>query len=557
MTTTNAAHEPPNPVHMSTGPHTRWTTVNFAEAIHGVQTPLSWSFWTEISESATRVIFHNMGVFRASEVPVPASSDGRVCAIFYGRAVGNVDTFRYVADCTIGNSGDVVEQALFGAVSGSANLRERVRAYSRYPFVAVKLPHAAWRAARDLPRLRTEIRGWWQDRVLDHPPSTLEGAQQLMRDAMDQYVRAAVLSGTCTMIGSQLLGQLAGLAQAAADDPALMSDLATGYGGMEEMGLISDLQATARGTLDLSEFIRRHGYHGPTEGDITTASWREDPSLLDGVLESYRRVDLTSPTERAQQQTVKREAAERRVLAGLPARRQPQARMIMRLAQRFIPLREAGKAAYLHGFDAGRCAARTMGELLAAQGALAAPDDVYFLTFSELTGVLAPNARELVAQRRADHERYQRLELPASWTGTPTPAPAAERSAIADEPVKELQGIGIVGERVTGRARVVHDPATAVLEDGDILVCATTDPSWTPLFMVATALVIDIGGPISHGAIVARELGITCVINTGTGTQVIPDGATIAVDGKSGRVEIIDQATGPVPTPAMQREETS
>lgn len=101
-----------------------------------------------------------------------------------------------------------------------------------------------------------------------------------------------------------------------------------------------------------------------------------------------------------------------------------------------------------------------------------------------------------------------------------------------------MRGIGIVGDRVTGRARVVQEPDAADLEPGDILVCVTTDPSWTPLFMLADALVIDTGGAMSHGAIVAGELGVTCVINTVTGTRDIPDGATITVDGSSGLVAI-------------------
>jgi pyruvate,water dikinase len=104
--------------------------------------------------------------------------------------------------------------------------------------------------------------------------------------------------------------------------------------------------------------------------------------------------------------------------------------------------------------------------------------------------------------------------------------------------VTRLQGIGIVGDVATGRARVVTDPSQADLEPGDILVCQTTDPSWTPLFLVAEALVIDTGGAMSHGAIVARELGVTCVINTKTGTRDIPDGAAISVDGRSGVVTL-------------------
>jgi phosphohistidine swiveling domain-containing protein len=209
----------------------------------------------------------------------------------------------------------------------------------------------------------------------------------------------------------------------------------------------------------------------------------------------------------------------------------------MRLARRYIPLREVGKSGFLHTLDAARCAARSAGALLVERGALSDPEDVFFLTYDEFLAL--PQAqdqmRDLVAERRERHSRYERLELPAYWTGAPVPTTLG---ADQTGPVSELSGIGVVGDRVTGRARVIHDPAAADLDDGDILVCVTTDPSWTPLFMVASALVIDTGGAMSHGAIVARELGVPCVINTGTGTRDIPDGATITVDGRSGTVTV-------------------
>jgi pyruvate,water dikinase len=93
---------------------------------------------------------------------------------------------------------------------------------------------------------------------------------------------------------------------------------------------------------------------------------------------------------------------------------------------------------------------------------------------------------------------------------------------------------------VEGTARViVHQDQTEDLADGDVLICHTTDPSWTSLFLVASAVVIDVGSAMSHGAIVARELGIPCVINTGHGSQVIPTGAQIRVDGSAGTVRIL------------------
>jgi pyruvate,water dikinase len=95
---------------------------------------------------------------------------------------------------------------------------------------------------------------------------------------------------------------------------------------------------------------------------------------------------------------------------------------------------------------------------------------------------------------------------------------------------------------VTGRARVVHDSDEEPLRPGEILVCETTNPCWVTLFLVADAMVIDIGGVISHGAIAARELGIPCVINTRDGTRVLHTGDLVRVDGGSGTVEVLERA---------------
>jgi pyruvate,water dikinase len=323
-------------------------------------------------------------------------------------------------------------------------------------------------------------------------------------------------------------------------DATLAMDLATGYGGMEETELIEDLWTVAQGRLELDEAIRRHGYHGPEEGELSSSTWREDCSPLEALIRNYKRTELESPRVREQRQLERRLEAERRVLAGLSPAARPGARLTMRLAGTYIPLRELGKASFLHALDGARCAARTGGRLLAENGVLGDPEDVFFLTGDEFLGGVDGSTRDLIAERKERHERYQTVTLPPSWSGQPAAIPiaVAESSRNGDGHASELRGIGIVGDRVTGRARVVHDPHAADLEPGDILVCVTTDPSWTPLFMLADALVIDTGGAMSHGAIVARELGVTCVINTVTGTRDIPDGATITVDGSSGLVAI-------------------
>jgi pyruvate,water dikinase len=529
------APEPPNPVHARTRQTTRWTRVNFAEAIQGVQTPLGWTFWSYSMEASVVRTFFNMGTLRRPRLPAELADDG-FAASFYGRAAGNVDVFHYVGDRMPGSSGDVVVEKLLGKVAETPSRRPK-SAYARYPIVAVKLPRASMRAARVLSAKQAEIGDWWRRAVLDQPPRDLETAQKLMSESARRFIDVGVHHATVSMLGNGLLDQLSELSRTATGDPSLAMDLATGFGGMEELVLIEDLWKASRGELELDEVIRRHGYHGPDEGSLHSHSWREDPAPLHTVFAQYQRAGVESPREREAQQAEHRGEAEARLMSGLGASKRPQARLTMRLARRYIPLREVGKSGFLHTLDAARRAARSAGALLVEHGVLSDPEDVFFLTYDEFLAL--PQAqdqmRDLVVERRERHARYEQLELPAYWTGAPV---ASSLGADQTGPVSELSGIGVVGDRVTGRARVIHDPAEADLDDGDILVCVTTDPSWTPLFMVASALVIDTGGAMSHGAIVARELGVPCVINTGTGTRDIPDGATITVDGRSGTVTV-------------------
>ena len=547
--------EPANPVHMTTSPGVRWTTVNYSEAIQGVQKPLGWAIWNLSMETCNRIAFGRLGIFPRSQVPVPDNADERISGIFFGRAAGNINTFRLIGDLMPGSSGDILEEKLFGKeppVGGYAG--KPLSARRRYPLVAAGMTREALRTPKLLPPMRAAYRQWWQTNVLDAPPQTLEQARALYRDAAAHFIDVGVLHTTATLLASALLDSLSDLADAALGDRAVAMELATGYGGMEETGLIEDICAAADGRLDLAGVVRRHGYHGPAEGELSSRTWREDPAPLESLIAQYKRSGVASPREREERQAERRRDAEQRVLSALPAIKRPGAKLTMRIAGRYIPLREVGKAAFLHALDAARCAARVGGEELARTGVLSDPSDVFFLTGEEFLGESSGDLQALVEERKQRYERYQLLTLPPEWSGPAVPVlidePVAELAGnvggntVDDAGTRpaprsgewELQGVGVVGELVTGRARVVHDPLDVDLEPGDILVCATTDPSWTPLFMVADALVIDTGGAMSHGAIVARELGVTCVINTVTGTRDIPDGATLTVDGSSGRV---------------------
>jgi pyruvate,water dikinase len=525
--------EAANPVHAHSAPATRWTTVNVAEAIQGVQTPLSYGLWAPAMEHAIQGAFVWFGAIR--RVTEPLTVDDGFSAPFFGRAAGNMSYIAGFADLLPGTNGDVVEEKVFGKPPGPPR-RKPLSVYRGYPRILTHLPRACWRAPRELPGLLDDNRRWWRRAVLDAPPSDLASAQRLFTECHGRFVTPGVLHTVVSFLGPELLAALSSMAHDATGAAGLGYDLATGFGGMEETGIVADLWAAAHGQRTIAAIQRRHGFHGPNEGQLESRSWREDPTPIEVAIRAYATGAGGDPRVRERVQAERREAAFARVAAGLPRWRRPQLRLVSRIAGSFIPAREIGKAAFLHAIDGGRCAARAGGRELASRGAIDEPEDVFFLTPEEFLGE-PRDFRERVAERRADHVRYERLTLPEAWTGDPEPIPlTTDRSSHAPT---RFDGIGIIGGRVTGRARIIDDPATAELEPGDILVCQTTDPSWVPLFMLVDAVVVDIGGQMSHGAIVARELGVTCVVNTRSGTRDIPDGAMIAVDGSAGVVEVI------------------
>ena len=142
---------------------------------------------------------------------------------------------------------------------------------------------------------------------------------------------------------------------------------------------------------------------------------------------------------------------------------------------------------------------------------------------------------ERIDRRRDEYRRNHEVELPEFFFGRPKPVRRSENEA--DRSIEVLKGIPVSPGRVTGKARVILSPREkASLNPGEILVAPVTDAGWTPLFLVAAALVVDIGGLLSHGSIVAREYGIPGVINVREGTRVIRDGDEITVDGNVGEV---------------------
>ena len=331
-----------------------------------------------------------------------------------------------------------------------------------------------------------------------------------------------------------------------AGKPGLEISLVTGYGDMAETAVVADLWDVSRDRLSIEQFIARHGYHGPAEGELSAHSWRLRRDPLESLLRSYREMDESkSPREVEAARGGERLRAERELLDALPRSRRGPARIILGIAARLIPLRGDGKAAFLRCVDVARTAARAYGAELTQAGELERSEDVFMLTLPELLAQPTPTGLvELVAQRRAAADDYRTTDVPDLWEGMPERIPLPSANGAAHAPGElAVTGAPVSPGAVRGRARLILDPENdEALQPDEVLVCRTTDPSWAATLMLASALVIDIGGPISHGAIVARELGIPCVIGTRTGTSVIGTGDVVEVDGGKGEVRVVKRA---------------
>jgi pyruvate,water dikinase len=521
-----------SPVHERSGPDTLWTTINAAEQIPGVLTPLAFTFWIGCADPGVKATFASLGVLSTREIRLSDRPDERICGAFYGRWVANLNTFRRLADMTPGVSGAAFERDVFGSDRPEPLARTRL---TRLPVIAVKAPVTVARLPSTVHRASRDVRTWWRA-VTSAEGQARDGVTQL-REAMAVTRRYTALQMLAATVGQGMFGRLGELC-AGAGRTDLYLTLCSGYGESEETRMVAALYDVVHGRATLAEFLDQHGARCPAEVDLAARSYREHPEAVRSLVQKYRAADRESGlAEEAAHRTARREAAERELLAALPALRRPAARLLMRLARTYIPLREEGKSVMVTAIDGARCAARARGRELAAAGVLADPEEVFQLTLDEVLGDPPADARDLVERRRAQGLRYREVTLPVRWYGDPQPV-AAGPEVAAD--VRRVGGIGAAPGTAEGVARVIVDASGCdELEPDEVLVCRTTDPSWASAFHLAAAVVIDIGGLGSHGAIVCREFGLPCVINTGTGTRDLRTGDLVRVDGTEGTVTVL------------------
>ncbi|MDE0928352.1 MAG: PEP-utilizing enzyme [Acidimicrobiales bacterium] len=295
------------------------------------------------------------------------------------------------------------------------------------------------------------------------------------------------------------------------------------------------------------EFLMRFGSRGPNEWEVACEVWGTNPQMPLAIIDRMRHAENDrAPVLKNEKLAQNREAAVSRVHAKFGPLGRWNFDRAHRCAMSYSQARERSKTVLVEIVHDCRLALRELGRRIALEGGGQA-DDLWYVLLEEFEDYQNDPVSmvEKIAERRATRQALSELLPPFCFTGQmPAPNTWEKRSTKAVALLKQgdvITGIaGCIG-KAQGRARVVVDPADpGDLGPGDVLIAPLTDPSWTPLFVPVEAVVVDVGGQMSHAIIVSRELGLPCVVSVTDATKRIPDGALIEVDGAAGTVTVLE-----------------
>ena len=346
---------------------------------------------------------------------------------------------------------------------------------------------------------------------------------------------------TATLLAGFSLQRLEAALQKRLDATAaktLANRLISGVSGNLTVETNEKLAQVADGDLALTDFLKDYGHRAVDEFELAQPRWREDTTYLEQVITSFRREVSVADTQQEQvshfaRQVAQREAAEAELRAVLRDKTNGRKEMERELdfTRRYMPFRESAKFYLMLGYEQVRRA------LLELDNRYELAGGIFYLVPDELERLMrGDNFGDTIATRKTERALMLQIEMPdvifsdaLEQIGAPVPT----------EAVETYTGVGVSAGVAIGKARVLLTPSDVKPSDRDyILVCPSTDPAWTPLFLHAAGLVMERGGILSHGAVVAREYGVPAVVNIPNATQRIADGQELQVDGNSGIVSI-------------------
>ncbi|MEV8388577.1 MULTISPECIES: rifamycin-inactivating phosphotransferase [unclassified Streptomyces] len=318
--------------------------------------------------------------------------------------------------------------------------------------------------------------------------------------------------------------------------------------GVEDEGFLDELPKLAGGTEArdaIEDYLDRYGMRCVGEMDITRPRWRERPtSLVPVILDNVRNFEPGAAERRFEQGRRKARKKEQDVLSRVRAlpdgdRKADEAKRMIDRVRTFIGYREYPKYGIISRYFVYKQALLEEAGRLVRAEVLPEQEDIFYLTFQELHDVVRSHQVDdrLIQERKDAFRSYHALTPPRVLTSDGEALTGSYRRD--DVPAGALIGVPVSAGTIEGRARVIHDMAEADLAAGDILVTTFTDPSWSPLFVGIAGLVTEVGGLMTHGAVIAREYGLPAVVGVERATRLIRDGQRIRVHGTDGYVEIL------------------
>lgn len=542
-----------------------WSNANVGEALPGVATPLTWSVLSQFSDLGFRRAFGAMGC------TVPR--DAELVGDFRGRIYINLTEFSSILSQLPWIHPSTLVR--LGGGRYASELDEVVADRSSTGFF-LRLPQTVSRYVRENFRLQAridEFEAYFLDermRIHGIDPRLLEpsGLDRMLGDVehlLDETgsimltAYANLLSAVLVLIGllrafardegsgfyRELLSGLKDvdsarpgfvlwqIAQLARKEPEVAERIR--HADISEL-TVAGLPA-GRTRDALNRFVEAYGYRGIRAAEIAAPRWSEDPTLMFAALRSHldSKVDLA---EREQALERGRIAAEEKLRKSVPVLLRPAVTKLLEVVRRFTRMREHLRGHVIEVLGMFRRVALEASRRIGAREPEAGPEAAFFLTLAEVRRVLYDENERVairVQRRRLEYARNQALpEPPTTFVGFPP-----EEAAVAP-PAKRLRGLAASSGMAEGRVRVLRDPSQAAdFEPGEVLVVAAADTGWAPLFLAASGVVTELGGPLSHAAVILREYAVPAVVNVTNATRSLRNGDIVRLDGDAGTVETL------------------
>lgn len=520
-----------------------WSSVNTREASPDVMTPYSWS--------ALRNGFSQM-MMLPGYLPV-----GNICGRIYNNGSAAATAFKFLGQK---NSFDASSKELYGIDPNDIDdwnvpyIPTKFRDRALVVRNAIQIISNVNKGLKDIESFSISNPAWcdtqhaivekmdegelirWSDEVL---------LPYMMRCFWVMVSPAITLSNAISKLRADLSKIVS-----PDDTVALLSNVSTEDEVLASLGIVAGLDRLRRGQMSREAYIKAYGHRGPHEAEISIPRPAEDPNWIEKQLDNLEYAPLNVETL-LQEQRLRYENALSNLGKSTPKTFESLQKRLKEAA-RLTRLRETGRSEGIRAFWVSRSFVLRAGKLLGLN------EDAFFLEHDEVINLLAIRNEivDKVPARKAAYDKFNSLPQyptiimgrfdPVEWAADPD-----RRTDIFDATgilkphiTKQIAGLPGSAGLAEGRVRIIRSPEEGEqLHPGEILVAITTNVGWTPIFPRAAAVITDVGAPLSHAAIVARELGIPAVVGCFNATSILKDGDLVRVDGGQGAVEILNRAT--------------